>query len=93
MKFFKAVDKDNGARFVDLDKVEAVSCSVERKGGGLDILSIVDGGEQRNAPTKITNIVTLSMAGGDEEVRFEDAAQAEKWLNQTFGITVSFDQL
>jgi hypothetical protein len=93
MKFVKAADKDDGARFVDLDKVEAVSCKVEESGGGVDVLAISDRGHHKHNPKVKTAVITLHMAGGDDEVRFENFIEAQDWLHENFVITVSFAQL
>ncbi|MES2298641.1 MAG: hypothetical protein V4582_16470 [Pseudomonadota bacterium] len=93
MKYFKVPEKDNPNHFVDLEKVEAVSCKTVRTGGGVNVASLAGDGEPQISPVVVTPVITLHLAGGDHVVRFGDFKAAEGWLENTFGISVSFDKV
>lgn len=99
MQFRKvSVQKKDGAHFVNLDNVDAVTCSVERHpvSRGADIDQVLDGdGFITIGASQASEIavVKLHLASGTEEVLFGKFADAEKWLVDHFNIHISFDQL
>lgn len=89
-RFIKVADtKGKSFDFINLDLVTMVQCSVEVRGGGLDITTM----SPSTTPKHLVAAVTLSTANGNGKVTFNDVSEAQAWLKRELEITVPFEQL
>jgi hypothetical protein len=77
---------------VDLEKVEAVAVATEFKATGIGAVLGGDSGNPKPPPTKIFVIKLAMLSGAVEEKRFEDMAEAERFLEAHFDIRNGFRQ-
>jgi hypothetical protein len=81
-------DEDKVVRFINRDRVDEITCSIESKNVTLE----PDRKHPRTKEVK-TAVITLRISGGNVDVRFNQTADAQKWLREYFSVDVSFEPL
>jgi AMMECR1 domain-containing protein len=87
---FISVGEGKAEHWVDLEKVETVAVATEIKAAGIQGVLRGDSGPPQPQPTKIFIIKLAMVSGAVEEKRFEDMAEAERFLEGHFGIRSGF---
>jgi hypothetical protein len=87
---FVSVGEGKAEHWVDLEKVETVAIAAEFKATGVEAVLQGDIRNPNSQPTKIFTIKFSMVSGAVEEKRFEDVAEAERFLEGNFGIRSGF---
>jgi hypothetical protein len=87
---FISVGEGKAEHWVDMDKVETVAVATEYKAAGIEAVLGGDSGKPKSQPTKIFVVKLAMLSGAAEEKRFEDMAEAERFLEGHFAILSAF---